>query len=242
MPPVMTSEGHVYVRTSGKSQKVTDVGELRRLFERGREAEIRSVSRSGAASAELHAMETTRGVPAVVLGFASPSLPEEVAAVAFRQSYLRSLIDEAVGLHRAVVAEGLRRLVTASAEWNQGGCTVRTRDGFDDQEAYSLRVGRDGRIAVAFASPDFREATRPPTDRERLVSMWAAGSRAIGRLGAVGPMHVSAMFPSRIGSIASACWSDVASTGTEELEAVGRDVLRAVGQAAWEPERTEHNA
>jgi hypothetical protein len=232
----MTSDGQVYVRTSGKSQKVTDVGELRRLFERGAAAEVRSVQRSNEASAELNAIEVTRGVPTVVLGFASPSLPEEMAAVAFRQTFVRGIVDDAVALHRAVTADGLRNLVAASADWNQAGFTARTRDGFDNREAYSIRVGRDGRVAVAFGSPDLSLATRTPADVDRLMPMWAAGSRALQRLGAVGPIHVTAVFPSHGGVIASAAWSDVTSPGKGELRTIARDVLRAVGQSAWEPE------
>ena len=156
--------------------------------------------------------------------------------MAFRQSFVRRIVDEAVALHRAVTADGLRNLVTASADWNQAGFTARTRDGFDEREAYSIRVGRDGRVAVGFGSPDLDGASRPPTDPDRLLPMWAAGSRALHRLGAVGPIHVTAMFPSRIGVIASASWSDVTSSGQAELATIGRDVLRAVGQSAWEPE------
>jgi hypothetical protein len=237
MPPVMTSDGQVYVRTSGKSMKVTDVGDLRRLFERGAAAEARAVQRSSEASAELNAIEVTRGAPAVVLGFASPSLPEEVAAVAFRQSFVRASVDEAVALHRSVTADGLRNHVAAAADWNQAGFTARTRDGFDNSEAYSIRVGRDGRVAVAFGSPDLSGASRPPTDIDRLLPMWSAGSRVLKRLGAVGPIHVTASFPSRIGAITSAVWSDVTSSGRAEIDTISRDVIRAVGQAAWEPER-----
>jgi hypothetical protein len=159
-----------------------------------------------------------------------------MAAVAFRQSFVRAIVEDAVALHRSVTADGLRNHVAAAADWNQAGFTARTRDGFDNSEAYSIRIGRDGRVAVAFSSPDLSGTSRPPADIDRLLPMWSAGSRAMKRLGAVGPIHVTTMFPSRIGVIASATWSDITSSGKAELGTVGRDVLRAVGQSAWEPE------
>lgn len=174
IPPVMTSAGQVWVRTSGKSMKVVDPGEMRLLFDRGERARARAYLSSREAAAELEAIETVRGVPSVVIGMAAASLSSEMSAEVFRQSFLRAVDASVLDLHRRGMPAGLAALVRSRADWNQAGATLRSVDGFDGAEAHSIRIGRDGRVAVAYSDPDLGAAVRPPVDITRLQGLWPA--------------------------------------------------------------------
>ena len=119
---------------------------------------------------------------------------------------------------------------------NQGGFTSTSTDGFQDTEGYSLRVGRDGRVAVAYRDAGAGEITSPQTHTERLREMWDTGKSVLELLGAIGEVHVALRVHTRLGTIEAAAWSDMDSDGKVELDTMVRDVRRALGQPAFEPE------
>lgn len=237
VPPVITSAGQVLERTSGKSQKVTDPSTLRRLFERGAAAQSRAHQLSNEAADELLAIETTRGESSIVLGFGAASLPSEMAAEVFRQSFLSSLVDDVKSLHRRHLSDGLAELVGADADWNQGGATFRSNDGFPSSESYSVRVGRDGRVAVAFSDPGMGPISSPQTYTDHFLAMWETGNAILRRLAASGTIHAAARLPTPIGIVSVAGWSAIESGGKDELAAMIRDAQRALRlSSGWEPE------
>jgi hypothetical protein len=237
VPPVITSAGQVWERTSGKSQKLTEPSALRRLFERGDAARLRVRQLSNEAAEELLTIETNRGLPSIVLGFGAASLPSEMAADVFRQSFLSSLVEDAKALHRKDLSAGIAQLVGADAEWNQGGATFRSNDGFPTSESYSVRVGRDARVALAFSDPGMGAINSPQTYTDRFLAMWEVGIAILRRLGALGTIHVAARLPTRIGVVSMAAWSETESDGKDELAAMIRDAQRALGlSGGWEPE------
>lgn len=238
VPPVMTSSGQVWERTSSETVKVKDPTALRRLFERGKAAEDRIHRLSNDAAEELFSGEVARTEHAGVLGFAAASLPSELSGQVFRESFFRSVVDRAVDLQRGVTAVNLHGFIRARSHLGQGGVTAWGEQGFGDPSSYSVRVGRHGSVAVGFADADMAEGAEWVDQRtDRLRSMWTTAKGALASLGAMGVIHVAVRVDGPDGqTIGAAQWSEMSSDGEEEIDRLVRDVRRALGHAEWEPE------
>lgn len=237
MPPILTSAGQAWERTSGATVKVTDPADLRRLFERGRAAAERAASIAVAAAKELFEIELTREAHAAVLAFAAPSVPGEMTGVVFRRTLVDIVVAHAKDLLREDTAPGLQPMIRGGGEVNQGGVTAFSTGGFADDASYSVRLRRDGGIAVGFTHRDLRSGAEWTAHaHERLARMWNAGRDLLERLGAVRELRAAGIFDGPNGPIEAGVWSLMESDGTDERGRIVRDVQRALGRPEWEPE------
>jgi hypothetical protein len=238
-PPVITAAGQVWERTSGKSVKVTDPQGLRRLFDRGEAARARAYQVSIAAADELLEEELANGHAGIAIGMAAPALLGDVATDIFRQSFSRQLNEDVQALQMEFTAAGLRQLIGAVSDWNQGGITFRSTSGFDADDHYTVRARRDGGVALAYGDPGVAQIDHPQIYVDRFVRLMMKGGDILGRLGAVGETHAVAKLQTRVGSISVSAWSSIGSDFREEVEAMMRDAQRALGLAGWEPENAD---
>jgi hypothetical protein len=239
VPPVITSSGQVWERTSSETVKVKDPTALRRLFDRGRAAEDRIARLSNDAADELFTGEKSRTGHAVVLGFAAASLLSELSAQVFRETFFMSVVERAKDLQKRVTAPGLHGFVRPRSHLDQGGVTAWGEEGFGgDPSSYSVRVGRHGGVAVGYAAADMGPGAQwAAAAIDRIRAMWATANDVLESLGALGVIHVAARVDGAEGqTIGATQWSEMSSDGAEEIDRLVRDVQRALGRAEWEPE------
>jgi hypothetical protein len=238
VPPAITSSGQVWIRTSSETVKVTNPTLMRQLFDRGSAAVARIRLLSNEAASELHEAPPTKPMAVATLGFAAASLPSEMSAMVFRDSFSKSLRDRVQRLQFADQAVNLRALVTFDGGLDQGGVSAASYEAFhSDRASYVIRARRDGGVAVGFRNPEVKSgALWVSHSLDRLGRMWREGLAVLADMGALGRVHVAARFSDPGGTKAAAQYSDMESVGTDELAALARDVGRAVGRADWEPE------
>jgi hypothetical protein len=237
-PPVVVSNGQVWLRTSSKSVQVIEPSELRRLFDRGEAARSRAAQLSKEAAQAL--MTSPRGDRAragVVLGFGGASVPSEVTSVLFRESTIKRLSARVIALQRAAEPTNFQVLVEAPWRRSQGEVTVTGFSNFDPADGYTLRAGRHGGVAIAFGSEDVPSgALWVQSALEPLQRIWKAAVATLAEFGAVGDVHIALRVSGPNGDLESASWSDMESDGSDELKYMQRDVGRAIGHADFEPE------
>jgi len=238
VPPAITSEGGVWVRTSGATPQVKDAATLRELVSRGEVARDRSLRLSAEAANDLYAAPPEGRANAVVAAASAPSIPHDISPVLFSESFCRGeLVRSIQGELARYAAQGLQAFLRVHTDINQGSVTAWNDDGIHVDAGFSVRVGRHGSVAVGFGDPDIESgidwARSSPNDLRRLFGQ---ALTLLVPLGGRGPAHLFVRFTDRrLGVIDVARWTEVGDVDEAIVESVLRETRRAQGTMDWEP-------
>lgn len=239
VPPAITSDGGVWVRTSGATPQVKDAATLRELIRRGEAARERARQLSLDAAADLYAASPESRRTAMVVAAAAPSVPADASSLVFRESFWRGALVEHIQTRLAqYAAQGLQKFLQVHTAMDQGAVTVWNDDGFHGDVGFSVRVGRHGTVAVAYNDPEMESAIdlvrSDDTDLRRLVS---SAVELIKALEGRGPVHLAMRFMDRrLGDVDLTRWADVDAVEDGLIESIIRELRRAKGHFEAEPE------
>ena len=236
LPPCITTEGLIFERLPGVTQKVRTSETLRALHGRGTDSRIRA--ESNAAQSLTDFWERTAGLrtparmPQLAVCVAAPSLVQDDLTRTFRMSLADKVLHRLPGTghgysDRSTDVEGL-----TVWSWNLSGETFAARVYVSGCVAFSHcgLYGEDGLSAVAH-------------DGSPLGPMWANANAIARELGAAGPsfVRVRGWDLKADGTYGVKgdfdTWSSVDRDPTsDELAQLRRQAARRSGLVVWEPE------
>ena len=239
VPPAITSEGGVWVRTSGATPQVKDAATLRELIARG------EASRERAARLSLDAADGLFRSPPegrnllIVAGAAAPSVPAEVSHKIFRESFWRGPLQHQIeGPLARSAAPGLGGFAKVHTDMNQGAVTVWNDDGFHPDSGFTIVAGRQGTVAVGYSDSEVDSGIDwARLETSSLRSILGAAVHLLAELGGMGPAHLSLRFTDRFAAtIDVSRWTEIQPVSDELLASIIRETRRAQGDVEPEPE------
>jgi hypothetical protein len=239
VPPAVTSDGGVWVRTSGSTPQVKDAATLRDLIRRGEMAKERARQLSVEAAADLYGAPPEARRVAMVAAGAAPSIPAEASNLVFRESFWRGALIEHIRTRLAqYAAQGLQQFLRVHTAMDQGAVTVWNDDGFHGEIGFSVRVGRHGSVAVAYNDPEMESAIdfvrADDGDLRRLVTSVVDLIKA---LEGMGPIHLAMRFSdNQLGVVEVTRWIEVDGVDDALIESIIRELRRSKGHFEAEPE------
>lgn len=239
VPPAITSDGGVWVRTSGATPQVRDAATLRDLITRGEAARERAKQLSMEAAADLYGASPEARKAMMVVAAAAPGVPADASSLVFRESFWRgALINQIKTRLAQYAAQGLQQSVQVHTAMDQGAVTVWNDDGFHGDTGFSVRVGRHGTVAVAYNDAETESAVdlvrSDDTDLRRLV---ASAVDLIKALDGRGPIHLAMRFRDRrLGDVDVTRWTEMDGVEDGLIQSIGRELRRSKGHFEAEPE------
>lgn len=237
IPPALTAGGEVWTRVTAASVRVTDPADLRRLFDRGRDAERRAEAIADAGLTSVEVVDWLQRPTVYALSLAVPGLPADISATLFRHS-LATAMEDALG--GPLTAETLDpRFSKPQIRVDRSSLKGSTSSEFGSDGGFSLMLTREGAFVVARADAELAGQGAPlvghsPQELSRLWEVLVAFARRVGALPG-GPAFVAIWLSHRPHFVLRR-WVSVAALSGDDLASIQREAKRASGEPAWEPE------